>query len=156
MSRTTLIRGCAAPDRQPHRPRDFRCSPVQECLELFGHRRPAIGGRNLLWRNGSDPDLLVGVDQPALELLESGFHTLWQLAGPLNSRHCARREFPTPDHIKLSRKEADSSVGNGTGVRGLARADGRSRAAIILPPLPSQAVGALMRVYEAGGGKKGK
>jgi hypothetical protein len=56
------------------------CAPVQELLKLSGNRSTIRGGWELLRRNSRDTNLLVGANRPAQELLNSGLHTLWQLA----------------------------------------------------------------------------
>jgi hypothetical protein len=63
---------------------DLFCAPVQERFEPLGGRCTILGWRNLLRRYSHDADLFVGVDRPAQELLDSGLHASWQLAGLLN------------------------------------------------------------------------
>jgi hypothetical protein len=57
---------------------------VQECLELLGDCCAIFSRRDLLGRNGYYADFLIGVDRPAQQLLDSSFHVLRQLAGPLD------------------------------------------------------------------------
>ena len=63
---------------------DLLCPAIKECLKLLRNGQAITRRRNLLRRNRSDADFLVGANWSAQELLDSGLHALWQVAGPLD------------------------------------------------------------------------
>jgi hypothetical protein len=57
------------------------CPAVEERLEVPRQRGATLGRGHLPGRYGGDTDLLIGVERPAQELLDRGFHAGRQFAG---------------------------------------------------------------------------
>jgi hypothetical protein len=79
--------------------------PIQKRFEVLCGRRAIPGRRNLLRRNSSNANFFVGVNRPAEQLLDSGFHARRKLAGLLN-RDILHRVIVHFDRTKLLRRNA--------------------------------------------------
>lgn len=78
------------------------CASIQEPFQASCDRQSILGRRDLLRRNRSDADFFVGINRPAQQLLDSGFHARRQLTGFLN-RDILHIVPSTADRTKLQK-----------------------------------------------------
>jgi hypothetical protein len=82
------------------------CASIQERFQASCNRQTILGRRDLLRRNRSDADFFFGINRPVQQLLDSGFHAWWQLAGFLN-QDILHIVSSTSDRTKLLCRSVD-------------------------------------------------